>query len=122
MKKLLTITIAVSLMLVGCTTVFNSIITITEVRNNTMNELGKMYRAGKVSPDTDKKIADADKAYLAAAETAQRSLEVYKATGQGDPKVILTSVKNVVTSLIDILASYQNAAVQYNQLQKASKL
>jgi len=117
-----TLTLAVCLLLVGCTTVFNSIVTITEVRNNTMNELGNQYRLGKISADVDKKIADADKAYLAAAEAAQRSLEVYKATGQGDPKLILASVKTTVTSLIDILASYANASVQYKQLEKASKL
>lgn len=117
-----TLTLAVCLLLVGCTTVFNSIVTITEVRNNTMNELGKQYRLGKISADADKKIADADKAYLAAAETAQRALEVYKATGQGDPKLVLQSVKTTVTSLIDILASYANAGVQYKQLEKASKL
>lgn len=117
-----TLIIAVCLLLVGCTTVFNGIVTIAEVRNNTMNELGKQYRLGKISADTESKIANADKAYLAAAETAQRSLEVYKATGQGDPKLILQSVKATVTSLIDILASYANAGVQYKQLEKASKL
>lgn len=116
------ITLAVCLLLVGCTTVFNSIVTVTEVRNSVMNELGKQYRLGRVSADVDKKIADADKAYLAAAAVAQHSLEVYKATGQGDPKLILQSVKAAVTSLIDILATYADASKQYNQLAKAGKL
>lgn len=116
------LTLLVCLVLCGCTTVFNSIVTITEIRNNTLNELGRQYRAGAFGKDVYDKIDKADAKYREAALVAQRALEVYKSTGQGDPKLILASVKDTVTSLVDILATYVNASAQYKQLSKATKL
>lgn len=115
-------TLAVCLLLVGCTTVFNGIVTVTQVRNSVMNELGKQYRLGKIDAATDKKIDEVDKKYREAALVAERSLEIYKSTGQGDPKLIIQAVKLTVTELIDILSTYANASTQYKQLSTASKL
>jgi Flp pilus assembly secretin CpaC len=121
MKRVL-ITIAVVGLLTGCASLYKSIITITEVRNTVMNELGVQYRAGRITPEIDVKIAAADKAYRAAATEAQVVLEAYKATKIGDATQSLIAVKKAVMTLVDILALYTDATVQYKNLTKATKL
>ena len=87
-----------------------------------MNELGKQYRLGKIDAGMDAKIKSADNAYRNAAAVAQITLEAYKINGQGDVTQTLVAVRNAVSALVDILATYTNASAEYKQLSKATKL
>lgn len=122
MKKLIALTFLTIGLMTGCGTLYKTIISITDVRNSVMNELGRQYRAGKISPEVDRKIAQADKAYRDTTAVAQSVLETYKTSGNGDPVASITAVKNTVTVLIDILATYTDASTQYRNLSTATKL
>lgn len=125
MKKLL-IMISITALLAGCTTLYSSIVTITEIRKSAMNELGALQRQGKISAETDAKIAQADATYRAAAERAEKALIAYKDGAQTDETTAaIKAVKEAVSGILDILAPFisQSEAVTYQtKLSKAQKL
>lgn len=103
MKKLLAILITTSL-LVGCTGLYKTVITITKVRDNAMHELAELRAKGLISNETDAKIDAADANYRRAAEVAAKSLETYKLTGdKGSYVASLSAVKSAVEAILDIL-------------------
>lgn len=124
MKKYIALSVAV--LLVGCNTLYNSIITVTEVRKSVLNELGVMSRQGLISDKTDKQIEEADNQFKTAARSMELALLAYKAgTSTNDPMLKLEEVKAPVRSLIDILTPLAGQAVglKYNNnLNKATKL
>lgn len=126
MKKLVALLSVVAL-LAGCTTLFNSIVTITEIRDSTMTKLAKLSAQGKIDAETDKKIAEADAAYLKAASACQQALIAYKSGTGTEANYIgtINAVKEGVKGLINILAPFvtqQETANVNAQLAKAVKL
>jgi len=96
---------AVALMLtVSCTTLFRTVITVTEVRDAAMKELGKLSAAGFLTVEQDAKIQAADEAYLLAAHDAEVALVAYKNGGDRAAFVAaLTTVKEVVGQMLAVL-------------------
>lgn len=118
------VTLLVCSLLIGCTNLNRTIITITDIRFAVMNELGAERRAGRINDEDWQKIVEIDDRYRFAANTAADVLTVYQQTGQGDTTAAIRAVKDVVTILIDTLAKYQVvfAANQKAQLSKSTKL
>ena len=125
MKKLL-MTMAVVGVLCGCGTLYKGIVTITEVRDRAMKELAQLNKAGKISAQTDARIAQADLAYRQAAETAEKALIAYKEFGSKDQYMAaLQAVKAAVFNIIDILVpltTQTNARQLQSDLVDAVKL
>lgn len=124
MKKLLAL--GLTLVLVGCSGLYSSVVTVTKVRDNAMKELAQLNKQGKISADTDKKIAAADLAYRQAAEVAAKALEEYKVSGDKTKYVqALQTVKVAVSAILDILTpliSHGQAVEYQTQLLKAVNL
>jgi hypothetical protein len=110
----------------GCATVYQSVVTITDVRKSVMNDLGAMHRQKLLTPEQDAQIAKFDADYLMAAKSLQTVLEAYKAGTATDIEVAerLQNVKQLVHNLINIVAMhYVNQADTHREnLTKATKL
>lgn len=124
MKTLLYSLLAV--VLIGCTGLYTQVVTVTQVRDSIMKQLASLSVQGKISAETDAKIAKADSVYRASAETAQKALIAYKAGGSStNYTAALAAVKIAVSGVLDILTPFvaQNTVATYNtQLIKANKL
>jgi len=124
MKKYLAIVATV--VLVGCASLYSSIVTVTEVRKSVMNQYGVLYRAGHISVETRDKVRAADAQYIVAADVMRLSLIAYKAgTSTNDPAAMLEQVKAPVYSIIQIITPLVGEVVarQYNKdLTKANQL
>jgi len=87
-----------------------------------MTEFGIHYRAGLISPEMDAKIGQVDAEYRSQALTAAAILRIHKETGQGDPTTTILLVKEQVSNLITLLATFQNTTLHTANLAKATKL
>lgn len=112
------------LALVGCQHLYTATVTVTEVRNSIMTELGELYKQGKISEETDAKITAADKAFRDAAKTLEITLVAYKnGSENADTVTAFLEVKKAVNELINLLAPYVFDVSGYqNNLNKATKL
>jgi len=124
MKKYLAIVATV--VLVGCASLYSSIVTVTEVRKSVMNQYGTLYRAGHISEETVAKVRAADAQYLIAANSMRLALIAYKAgTSTNDPATKLEAVKAPIYGIISIITPLVGEVVarQYNKdLTKANQL
>lgn len=114
------------LLLCGCQTFYSSTVTVTQIRKSVLNELGVMYRAGRISEATDAKITKLDAEFKQTAKALELSLLAVKAgTETTDPTEKLLATKAVVGQLIDILVPLAGSLVTDNyksNLEKATKL
>lgn len=124
MKKY--IALVAAMLLVGCQTFYSSVVSVTEIRKSVIDELGVLYRAGQITPNTDRKIAELDSQFKAAARVMELSLKAYKAgVTTEDPAKFLLQVKEPVYALIDVLAPFVGKIVasQYQgKLSNATQL
>jgi outer membrane protein TolC len=124
MKKLFAYFLVLGIL--GCSTVYQSVVTVTDVRKSVMNDLGLMYRQGLITAEQDAKIAKFDADYLGAAKALQVTLEAYKAGTATDVDVAtrMQTVKQAVHELINIVAMHMVTNAQQHQadLTKATKL
>lgn len=110
------------IILCGCQTFYSSVVTVTQVRDSAMGELAKLYKEGKISPETDKKISLLDKHYFEARNVLLFSLSVENSTNSTQQ---LSNLKAAVVPVLDILAPYVLKAVDSknrNNLDKATQL
>lgn len=124
MKRLIASLLVV--LLVGCTSLYTTTVTITKVRDSAMKELAALNKQGKITPDTDAKIAQADLAYRRAAEVAEKALIAYKAGGEATQyTAALQAVKVALSGVLDILGQFitsSEKAGYTKQLVKANAL
>jgi hypothetical protein len=124
MKNLFIVIAAV--LLLGCGTLWNHVITLTEVRDSAMKELAALSAKGQISPETDARIAKADLVYRQAAEVAQKALIAYKASGNAsDYTAALQAARLAVSGVIDILTPLiapDKSAIFRANLVKANQL
>jgi len=124
MKKY--IAIAAILILVGCQSFYSSVVTVTDIHKSVLNELGVLYREGKISNELDMRIEMTDVSFRLGCKSLEASLKAYKAgTSTNDPALKLDMVKQPVHDLIDILAPFVVKTISnqhYNDLNKATKL
>lgn len=125
MKKLIP-ALFVALLLVGCASLFQSVITITSVVDQAMKDWAALSVAGKTSPAIDAKVTKAHDAYRAAAATTQNALVAYKSSGDQAPYIAaLNAAKVAAQGLIDLivpLLAPAEATTLSNNLQKAKTL
>ena len=115
MKNKITIllTLAILTSAMSCHKTYTGIVTITEVRKSTMNELGALHRQGLIDEVTDRKIEVADEKYRQAAKVAEIALVAYKNGGQQNDYInALTAVRAAVGELISILMPLKPATAQ----------
>ena len=114
------------IILCGCQTFYSSTITVTQIRKSVLNELGVMYRAGRISEATDAKITKLDADFKQTAKALELSLLAVKAgTATTEPTEKLLATKAVVGQLIDILVPLAGSLVTdgyKSNLEKATKL
>ena len=114
------------IILCGCQTFYSSTVTVTEIRKSVLNELGVMYRAGRISEETDVKITKLDNDFKQTARALELSLLAVKAGASAtDPADKMSEVKEVVGQLIDILVPLAGSLVTdgyKSNLEKATKL
>jgi len=125
MKKLISALLIVAIC--GCTTLYSSIVTLTQLRHNIMNQYGELYRANMIRPEVDYKITKADEQFRAAAAAMEVVLVHYKAGTATDADVQkkLTEVKLAIASILTLIEPYivvQQTAKFQNQLATATKL
>lgn len=121
-----TLSLIMLMVLCGCQTFYSSTVTVTQIRKSVLNELGLLYRAGKISAETDAKITKLDAEFLQAAHALELSLLMVKSGGSDtDPVDKLLDVKVVINQLIEILVPFVNSAVAdgyKDNLEKATQL
>lgn len=125
--KTLSSLLAIALLVAGCAGIYSTIITITQVRKDVMNEYGKLYRAGKISTELDTKIVKADENYRLAANQCERVLIAYKtgAANKADVAAQIANVKIMLAVILDVLEPYlveQKSAQLNQQLATATQL
>lgn len=113
-------------LLCGCNSLYKGIVTITDVRYTALKQLAQLNKEGKISKETDAKIAEADVAFLKAAEATQKALIAFKESGDSAAYVrALQVTKSAVGSILDILLPMiekQEAIKLQTSLQTATKL
>lgn len=113
--------------LAGCTTFYSSVVTLTQLRKDILNEYGELYRAGLISNETDYKAAQADEAFRQSARALEITLIAYK-EGTADKVEVAQQLTAVKTALGQILILIEPLVVKsemtrYNQqLATATKL
>jgi hypothetical protein len=105
MKYLKHIPVALAiLMIVGCASLYQSVITITSVVDSAMKDWASLSAAGKTSAAIDAKVTIAHNTYRSAAGTAQAALVAYKSSGDQTQYVAaLNAAKVAAQGLIDLI-------------------
>jgi hypothetical protein len=108
MKKIITTLLMIGL-LTGCTTMFQGIVTVTEVVDSAMKNWAHLSNTGQTSKEFDQKVMAVHDRYRQAAAVAQLSLNTYKVTAnQADFTAALTAARDGAGPLIDLIASILN--------------
>lgn len=109
MKKLynkwLVVTFAVtSLLCGGCTTLFQTTVTLTSVVDRAAMEYADIFNKGLVSASLDAKIEDAHLRYRQAAGTAKLALIAYKESGnKNDYTAAFNAARDAASAFIDFI-------------------
>jgi len=105
MKKHL-ITLAVCTLLVGCATVFNSTIAVTEIVDSAMKQWARLSNTQQTTPEFDTKVVVAHDRYRQSAAVAQATFNLYKVTNNAsDLNAALQAARDGAGPLIDLIAS-----------------
>lgn len=102
MKKLLPI--ITLLLLVGCTTLWTGVVTLTQVHDTAMKNWAQAVKNGTSTTAINAAVVVADAKYRQAATVAADALTAYKNGGSSDAYVnALIAVRSALDSLITIL-------------------
>lgn len=116
----------VALFLVGCSTFYQSVITITTVVDSAMKNWAALSVAGKTSPALDAQVTAAHDRYRAAAGVARNALIAYKNDGNQNSYVAALNAAKVaaqgVLDLITPLLSTSTGQTLNKQLANAKSL
>lgn len=122
-KSLLPIAL-IAVFLIGCSTLYTGVVSLTSVVDSAMKEWAKMSVAGKTTPDFDAKVVKAHDQYRAACGVAQAALIQYKAGGDQAKYIsALQAAKVAASGLLDIilpLLTVDKADTFRGQLAKAN--
>ena len=112
--------------LVGCSTLYTTTVTITQVVDSGMKSWAKMSKAGKSTPAIDAAVMKAHGQYRGACAVAQTALINYKATGDNASYVsAIIAVRASVDGLFDLITPLlppAKATTLKSQLAKATVL
>ena len=91
-------------LLVGCTTLYTGVVTITSVVDAAMKDWAQLSTAGKTTSTIDAAVTKAHDEYRKAAGVAQTALLAYKAGGsQADYLNALSAVRAAAGGLVDLI-------------------
>jgi hypothetical protein len=103
MKRLLALLISAALL--GCSTVYTPVVTLTQVADAAMKDWASASARGQTTADLDKRVIAVHDNYRLAAGIASDFLKQYKATGnQADYLKALEVARTAVDNLVSILA------------------
>ena len=125
MKKLISVLLIGAIC--GCTTLYTSIVTLTQLRKDILNEYGQLYRAGLISSEIDYKASLADAAFIEAAAAMEVVLVAYKNGTATDADVqqkfiVVKAALAEILALIEPLVVKSTANTYRKQLVTATKL
>jgi hypothetical protein len=112
--------------MVGCSTLYQSTVTLTEVVDSASNEYAKVFNAGLVSKPVDEQVTKAHGEYQKAAGVAAGALRAYKLSGDVNDynKAFAEALKtaNEFVNMIVPLISNDKATKLKTDLNKVSTL
>lgn len=120
------LSILLILIVVGCSSLYTGVVTITSVVDSAMKEWASLSVAGKTNPGIDNQVIAAHNKYREAAGLAQTALMAYKAGGnQADYQNALAAVRVAASGLLDFitpLLTPSKAQTLHNNFDKAKTL
>lgn len=127
MRKAQTLAAAFAIaFLVGCSTLYTTTVTITQVVDSAMKDWAQMSASGKSTAAIDAAVIKAHNHYRGACAVAQTALLNYKASGNNADYIsALVAVRSSVDGLFDLITPLLTPAKATNlktQLAKASVL
>ena len=106
------ITIAMMTVLLGCTSLYTSVVTVTEVVDSAMKNWAQASKARQTTPEFNAQVIKLHDNYRLAAAAAQLSLKAYKDTNNAaDLVAALTAAKEGALPLVDFIAGILSAPV-----------
>lgn len=126
MKSRLLTTLAVAMLLVGCTTVYTSVITVTSVVNTGIRAWADVSARGFSTPAIDTKVIAIHNQYRASCAVAEKALQTYKDTGDQTGyaqalAVLRATAADLIALITPIIDGKTSAALSAN-LAKASAI
>ena len=119
------ITIAVCALLLGCTSLYTSVVTVTEVVDSAMKNWAQASKARQTTPEFNSQVVKLHDNYRLAAAAAQLSLKAYKQTNNASDLVAaLAAAKEGAIPLVDYIIQALTAPVAaelQSNLAKATK-
>ena len=104
MKKKYGMLVAVSMILLGCTTFYASVIAVTDVVDSAMKQWAQANKARQTTPEFNAEVVKLYDKYRLAASAAQSSLILYKETKDATNLVAaLETAKAGASPLIDFI-------------------
>lgn len=120
------VTILPLVALVGCTTVYSGVVSLTGVVDTAMKAWAELSVKGATSPAIDARVVAAHNQYRQYAASAEAALQAYKENGDpGSYTAALAAAKSAANSLIDIIVPLllpQKAASLKADLAKANHI
>jgi len=110
------ITVAVTLLLAGCGTIFKAAIALTDIDDSLMREWATLHNDGKTSDDFDRKVMQAQATFKSSCAIAAAALRAYDAGGnKADYIKALEAARSAIGPIIDLLTPYltQQKVSQY---------
>lgn len=119
-------TLLIVCLLVGCATVYSSVVTLTGVVDTAMKAWAELSVKGATSTAIDARVVAAHNQYRQYAASAEAALQAYKENGDpGSYTAALAAAKSAANSLIDIIVPLllpQKAASLKADLAKANHI
>jgi len=114
------------MLLVGCTTVYTTVVTTTSVVDTTMKAWAEVSSKGYSTPAIDAKVIQVHNEYRKACSVAQTALIVYKSTGDQAAylqafAVVKATAADLIQLIYPIIDSKKAAKLQ-SDLLKASQI
>ena len=127
MKRITNLLLILPILVVfGCSTFYQSVITMTSVTESAMKQWAALSVAGKTSPAIDAKVSAANAVYRQAAANAQAALIAYRANGdQGTYVAALNAAKVAAQAILDLITPLlepKAANTLNNNLSNATKI
>lgn len=125
MKKFL-FSVSIICILVGCSTLYSGVVTITSVVDSAMKQWASLSVSGKTTKAIDDKVTAAHDKYRQAAAATQAALIAYKANGDQSAYVAaLAAARAAAGDLVNLIAPLllpNSATTLQNNLSKAKTL
>lgn len=125
MKKFL-FSVSIICILVGCSTLYSGVVTITSVVDSAMKQWASLSVSGKTTKAIDDKVTSAHDKYRQAAAATQAALIAYKANGDQSAYVAaLAAARAAAGDLVNLIAPLllpNSATTLQNNLSKAKTL